>query len=55
MEISIRKNQHEREEFIEWIRENYPDAIINEWEDRDDIDGGAISLNELWTAYCEDV
>lgn len=52
MEISIRYNQKERDEFIQWITARY-DAVILDG-DYDYIDDDAnITLNELWAAYCE--
>ena len=54
MEITIRYNQHERAEFIEWILAEYPDAEVDDTVDSDGIsDDANITLNELWSAYCE--
>ena len=54
MEITIRYNQRERAEFIEWILAEYPDAEVDDTVDSDGIsDDANITLNELWSAYCE--
>ena len=54
MRITVRFNQSERQEFINWIKSEYPAVDIDETVDRDWVDEGSnISVSELWTTYCE--
>ena len=54
MRITVRFNQSERQEFINWIKSEYPAVDIDETVDHNWIDENSnISVSELWTTYCE--